>query len=100
MDEIAATATATATTARERSTFNRDDRNLTMRTRNTEPSQLPADALFRVGDGDEEPVPLEHLERVNPELDPEDKLRLSALRVGKALELSRDGLVVRVRRTR
>jgi hypothetical protein len=60
--------------------------------------QLPADALFQVGD--QQPVPLEHLAHVNPDLVAEDKVRLSELRVGKALELAQDGRVVRVRRTR
>jgi hypothetical protein len=60
--------------------------------------ELPDDALFQVGD--QQPVPLEHLARVNPDLVAEDKLRLSELRVGKAVELAQGGRVVRVRRTR
>jgi hypothetical protein len=90
---------ATTSTARQCSTYSDNDRDTTMTTRTSETSQLPADALFLVGDGDQ-PVPFAHLERVNPELDPEEKLRLRALRVGKTIELARDGVVVRVRRTR
>jgi hypothetical protein len=62
------------------------------------PAAAPDDALFQVGD--QQPAPLDHIARVNPDLSAEDKLRLSELRVGKAIELTQDGRTARVRRTR
>jgi hypothetical protein len=59
---------------------------------------LPPDALFQV-DG-QQPVSLAHLERVNPDLSPEDRAAISALHVGKSITLSYEQSTVRVRRTR
>ena len=59
---------------------------------------LPDDALFQVGD--QQPVPLAHLERVNPELAAEDKLVLQALAVGKSARFTFEGRTASVRRTR
>ena len=58
----------------------------------------PADALFQV-EG-QQPVSLAHLERVNPDLSPEDRAAISALHVGKSIMLSFEESTVCVRRTR
>ena len=58
----------------------------------------PPEALFQV-EG-QQPVTLAHLERMNPDLSPEDRAAISALPVGKSLTLSYEESTVRVRRTR
>jgi hypothetical protein len=62
------------------------------------PAELPAGALFRVGD--QQPVSLAHLDRVNPDLSPEDRAAIVALAVGESVMLAHEDSTVRVRRTR
>ena len=59
---------------------------------------IPHEALFQV-EG-QQPVSLAHLERVNPDLSPEDRASISALPVGKSITLSFEESTVRVRRIR
>jgi hemin uptake protein HemP len=59
---------------------------------------VPPDALFQVGD--QEPVSLAHLERVNPAMTAESRALVYALRPGKTVTITHDGASVRVRRTR
>ncbi len=55
-------------------------------------------ALFQVGD--QQPVPIAHLERVNPGMSTADRAAITSLSPGKSVTLSQDGATVRVRRTR
>jgi hypothetical protein len=60
--------------------------------------RAPPGALFQVGE--QAAVPLAHLDRVNPDLSPEERARILALAPGKSTAIERDGASVRVRRTR
>jgi hypothetical protein len=60
--------------------------------------EVPADSLFQVGD--QQPVSLAHLERVNHGLTLEDRAAIAALQRGESIVLTQDDVSVRVRRTR